>query len=872
MDKIKSNEILAYSALPLNQKLKVKVKNWFNEKIHGFKFPWKKLIVISVIALIGLGLYLVVKLNELPEISRTPYDKTDFLEVSELKSQYSDEVVLENTSLKFTFNTKDTLFTLEDKASGEIFTSNPDTRSARFLDPIRVAYAGNLGSVSQMGVYSEAIDYDDFLVKVESDYIEVLYLVGGKKGVDEYDFPQVITAERMESLVLSNLEEGSISYRRVTEQAYVYGEVEGVPIWKLKSGIQTSILERLYTIFYEEAGYTAEDLTYDLESNGIKVEDRYPYFEIAIRYSLTDNALDVKLINEALVEKDKYPIVYIDVLPYFGAGGVDDEGYLLIPDGSGAIIQFNQERAFSLPYNKRIYGKDLASFSQVKSEDSSKINLPVFGIKNNDLAMIAIAEEAPEMANVYANSSTQDNPYNYAYYRYNIREGEVYEFSSINSSVFINEWTYYYNQKDFNVKYVVLDETDASYSDMAKTYQEYLLTEGLVEKRDNTLEPVLDLTLLGGYMVDENFIGIPYETVKSLTSASQAQTIIQTLGQTPIENINIYYQGFSNEGLKPSYMGDIDYDRSTGRKGDFQDLIAFAEEQSIDLYLESYINSAYTKKSISIKNEAVRDVFGEIVYHYDYNPASLFIDSTSREKYILSPHTFDDTFREINKVYERLGTSNIAYSDFGKDIYGSYKKDNTIFRYQTKEAIMRMLEESNFDNQMFRNPNLFAIKYADKITDIDISTSNYQVITYSVPFYQLALSGIVDYSGKAFNTDDQYAYNYHVMKAIETTANISMTWSYESTVDLVETEYSKYYSTLYEYWLDTLEETYEEMLSLGVYSQTLVDHEVLSSDGLVTMATYSNGKKIIFNYRDYAFSQGSFTVAANTYLVIEEGA
>ncbi|MFA7561392.1 MAG: DUF5696 domain-containing protein [Candidatus Izemoplasmatales bacterium] len=871
MDKINANEPLVYSALPLNQKLKVKIKNWFNEKIHEFKFPWKKLIVIAVIALIGLGLYLVVKLNKLPKISQTPYDKTDFLEVSELKEQYSDEVILENTFLKFTLSTKDTLFTLEDKSTGEIFTSNPDTRSSRFLDPLRVAYAGNLGSVSQMGVYSNAIDYDDFLVKVAEDYIEVLYLVGGKKGVDEYDFPQVITAERMEDLVLSKLEEGSISYRRVTEQAYVYGEVEGEPIWKLKSGIQTSILERLYTIFYEEAGYTAEDLTYDLESNGIKVEDRYPYFEVALRYSLSDNALDVRLVNEAFVEKEKYPMVYIDILPYFSAGTVDDEGYLLIPDGSGGIIEFNQERAFSLPYNKRIYGDDLASFSLVKTEDFSKINLPVFGIKNNDKAMIAIAEETAEMANIYANSSTQDNPYNYAYYRYNIREGEIYEFSSISSSVYINEWTYYYNQKDFKVKYVVVDEADASYADMAKTYQDYLLANDLVKNADNTSNPVLDLTLLGGYMIDENFLGIPYETVKSLTDTEGAKTIIEALSQTTIEDINIYYQGFTNEGLKPSYMGDIQFDRSTGSRNDFQDLVNFASINDIELFLESYINSAYTKKDISIKNEAVRDVFGEIVYHYDYNPASLFVDSTSREKYILSPHTYNDTFREITKVYERIGTDNIAYSDFGKDIYGSYKKDNTIFRYQTAAEIIQSLEENTFAKQMFRNPNLFAIKYANNITDIDILASNYQVISYSVPFYQLVFSGLVDYSGDAFNTDDKYSYNYHVMKAIETTANIAMTWSYESTVDLVETEYSKYYSTFYEYWLETLSDTHEEMVSLGVYSQSLTDHEVLSSDGLVTMSTYSNGKQIVFNYRDYAYSQDGFTVEANSYLVIEEG-
>ncbi|MFA7076056.1 MAG: hypothetical protein WC152_05240, partial [Candidatus Izemoplasmatales bacterium] len=188
MDKINNNEQIIYSALPLKKKIIINFKNWFNEKIIGFKFPWKKLIVLLVIALIGVGLYIVVKVNELPAIQNTPYDKTNFMDIEKLKEEYEDDVILENDTLKFTLDTSNTLFTLEDKRTGELYTSNPDTRSSRFLDPIKVYYAGNLGSVGEMSVYSQAINFDDFLVRVENDYIEVMYLIGGKKGVDENDF------------------------------------------------------------------------------------------------------------------------------------------------------------------------------------------------------------------------------------------------------------------------------------------------------------------------------------------------------------------------------------------------------------------------------------------------------------------------------------------------------------------------------------------------------------------------------------------------------------------------------------------------------------------------------------------------------------
>lgn len=859
-----------YSTMSWNKKLARKFKQWFEDNIINFKMPWKKLIALGVFALIVLGLYIIVKANQVTLEPRDEYNKNDFLDSVELSNQYGDELSLESDSFEFVLNTKDTLFVIKDKRTGEEFSSNPDSRTSRFLQPIRIFYAGNLGSVNQISVYDQAIDYDDFLVKVGQDYLEVLYLVGGKKEIDANDFPQIITDERMQDIILSKLEEGSIDYRRITEQAYVFGEVNGVSIWKLKDGIQRSILQRLYEIMYVTCGYTEEDLIYDQESNGIKIEDKYPYFEISIRYSLDESGFNAQIINDSIVEKEKYPLLYVDLLPYFGAGTLTDEGYLFVPDGSGGIIEFNQQRSFALPYNKRIYGRDLASFELIKTEEQSKISLPVLGIKNNQGGFIAIAENAAEMANIYANGSTQENPYNQAFYRYNIREGQVFEFASINSSVSINEWTASYNIKDFNVKYLLIDETDVTYVDMAHKYREYLLEEEMVETVDSSVLPVLDLTLLGGYMVDENFLGIPYRTVRSLTNVNQAKEIISKLDNTDLENINIYYQGFANQGLKPAYMGDISFDSETGNSREFKELLTYSEEIGIEMFLEAYVNTAYTKKNINLTNSVIRDVFGEVVYNYDYNPASLFIDGSSRERYVLKPYTYVETLNELDKIYKKVGAANIAYSDFGNNAYGSYKKGEVTFRYDTITAFEEAIKAYSFSKTMLRNPNLYAMKYASNITDVEMNASNYQIIAYSIPFYQLVFSGLIDYSGKPFNTNDEYSYQYHTMKAIETAANISMMWSYESTVDLLETEYSHYYSTYYEYWLETLTDTYDLMNSLDIYAHSLVDHEILTKDGLVSKSRYSNGIIIVFNYRDYPYADDDYVVAANDFLVVEE--
>lgn len=135
-----------------------------------------------------------------------------------------------------------------------------------------------------------------------------------------------------------------------------------------------------------------------------------------------------------------------------------------------------------------------------------------------------------------------------------------------------------------------------------------------------------------------------------------------------------------------------------------------------------------------------------------------------------------------------------------------------------------------------------------------------------MPFAQLVLSGAVSYGGRSFNIDDKYPYRWHEMKAIETAADISFTWSYESTVALAETEY-KYYSTYYRNWIDKAVETYRELKALGIHDARLVDHRLLTDDGSVVKSVYSDGAEIIFNYGMTPFNYGMDQVAPNSYYV-----
>ena len=872
MDNInKEKPIELYSTLPFFKKLKRNIKNWFIDKILHFKMPWRKLIVLFIfLVFIGI-IYLFVRLNASVIPVRPPYDKTNFVACDEYIDQMGNETVLENNNYKLVFNNKETTFYIYDKNTDQYWYSNPDTSADRFLNPIELYYSGSLGKIEEIDVLDQAVDYDDYFINTSENSLEVLYYVGGKKEIDSDDFPAVISDERMQELILSKLEEGSIEYRRITEQAYVSGEINGVKIWKLKDGIQRSILKELYRIIYDVCGYTKEDLLYDQQENGIIVKDKYPYFEIAVRYELTNDGLTVTLVNDSIVEKENYPLIYIDVLPYFGAGTLDDEGYMMIPDGSGALIRFNNDRSFALPYNKRIYGYDYAEYYDTKVNDTPQIRLPVIGIKKNDYGFISIIEKGASMTNIVAYNSSDDNPYNQVYYRYNIREGEKYIFTSINSSVSINEWTDEYNSEDFVSTYRFINDDSVTYNEMADTYRDYLIENNILEDKDNTNLPTVDLTLLGGYNRIDNFIGIPYETIKSLTNTDEVLEISNSLINDGITNLNIIYKGFANEGLKPFVMDKIKYDRNTGSKSDFIELQKELSNLNINFYPEVYINTAYTDKFIDVRDEVVRDVFGKTVFSYDYNPATQYQDTTTRKCFTLKPDTYGKTLTNLEKQLNDINVSNVAYADLGNKLTGSYNHNDVIFRNESQAVTVEVLSSTGFKNTIFINPNLYAIPYVSSVIGVDNSSSNYQIITSSIPFYQLVFSGYIDYSSSPINTSDEHSKEYNIMKMIETESNISMEWSYKTTIELTDTEFSIYYSTYYLNWYETLIDIYNTLSNLGIYNARLKNHEILSDDGMVVKSTYSNGTTIIFNYKSSDYLYGTNTIPGNDYLVIEEG-
>ena len=101
-------------------------------------------------------------------------------------------------------------------------------------------------------------------------------------------------------------------------------------------------------------------VTYHLMDNKTADTDgqKAELFTITLRYALEDESLIVRVpMAEVACPAGILPLK-IAVLPHFGGSSATEGGYLLVPDGSGALIEFGSGKYSTTSYVGSVYGFD----------------------------------------------------------------------------------------------------------------------------------------------------------------------------------------------------------------------------------------------------------------------------------------------------------------------------------------------------------------------------------------------------------------------------------------------------------------------------------------------------------------------------------
>ena len=100
-------------------------------------------------------------------------------------------------------------------------------------------------------------------------------------------------------------------------------------------------------------------MTYEPIENGVRIVYTMPNrgFVITTDYVLGDDYFEVRIPDWGIQETKEFSLVYLDLLPFFGAATDDDEGYMVFPDSSGAIAPFNKTHGrYARQFEEYVYG------------------------------------------------------------------------------------------------------------------------------------------------------------------------------------------------------------------------------------------------------------------------------------------------------------------------------------------------------------------------------------------------------------------------------------------------------------------------------------------------------------------------------------
>ncbi|MDR1836547.1 MAG: DUF5696 domain-containing protein [Treponema sp.] len=804
-----------------------------------------------------------------------------------------EDVVLENEFLSLRFLPDTAEIILTEKATGNVWRSNPPGISedpiadpvTRYLmeSQLSVDYADNSGV--GMSLYSSvySVERGAYEYGVVDGALEVRYTVGDIART--FRIPPAMTEERM----LAYLDRMEYEDRSISESVYRlydinnlrlnddrnqllrdYPDLTQMKLYVLR-GSTPDYMKEMVEDFFRLAGYTNEEFAEDTAYYTTAGGDVKPAFSITLRYMLDGKSLLLNVPFDKIGYRSVYPITQLTLLPFMGAGSANDEGYLFVPDGSGALIYFNNGKNNQIPYNIGIYGWDEAMPRDAVISDN-KAPFPVFGIQKNGSAMVCIIEEGAVYASVRADVSGRNCSWNRVYPLFEMVHGATMDFVGRNErAVYLYESTLPEGE-NITLRYTLCE--NPGYMGMAMEYRSWLLDRypSLANRPVQSGIPIA-VEIVGAINKTQHRMGIPFDLPLRLTSYSDTEKIINELAEFGWRNVNVKLNGWFNRSVDHTVPVKIKLINELGSRRDFRHILTAAEKNNFKIYPEVdflFMRDVKAFGGFNLYTDASRYVNRERVQRYPFS----FVWFGERKQwgklnYLARPEVMFKMIDNFTGKSAKMGMHNIAFRNMGSKLAGDYNER----RYVSRQAAMSMRQEklAQLDSAgagILINAGFdYAVPWASVITDMNLDDQGFGITDTSVPFFPAVLHGLVPFTGRAINLAEDYT--RHLLKTVESGAGLYFSFMIEETAVLQETKFRQFYANDYNKWVGDANALYRQFSAdFGhLYNQAIVDHIILSPG--VTVTVYEDGTRVIVNLGINSWDFNGRTINANSYIVLK---
>lgn len=844
----------------------------------------KSLVVPFIILLvIAFGVLVIL-------FTKTKSDEEEVVKINTYDGG-TENIVLENDALKLVMESETTQFSLTVKATGEIWYSNPlevdndsialPVEKSRLKSTILLTYSTKNGVDTLFDNYTYSILNKIYSIEASEDSIKVCYSIGDVNA--EYVIPTVLSEDRMDAY-LTEMDETQRSLIKDYYKKYdinklgakddregllaLYPMLENEIIYVLRSTTKDNLKSKFQT-YFEEIGYTYEEFLEDKENDLSALTSDKPIFNVNVIYKLDGSDLIVDVPMSEIEYKDSSPIINLSVLPYFGAGAADEDGYMFVPEGGGAIIDFNNGKISQSSYFANLYGWDMAQ-GRTSLVHDTRVMFGVFGIAKNNNSFICILEDGSPYASIQADISGKNNNYNYVNSVYTIDHREQYDVAEkYNGKMFVYEKGT--KDEDIIQRFRFVDSGD--YVDMSKEYQNYLCDKYSVgfTMNDDTKVPVA-IEIVGAVDKIEQVLGIPVSRPLKLTTYKEAEAILKELSKDGMTNLSVKLSGWMNGGINQKVLNKVKPVPSLGSKKDLKKLISYANNNGFTMYLDGITNYSIDSDVFDgflIYRDTARLVTNEKVVLKEFSTIWYGQDELEDSYYLLKPSLVLTMMQNLTNAAVTFDSKAVSFKDIGYELSADYSKKKFVSRQKVLNQQTEKLSEikKSGNSVMINGGNDYAIAYSDFITNMDLGGSKYAIIDHIIPFYQIALHGYINYTGEALNITKNY--KEELLLSAEYGAGLYFNFMQSESTVLQKTMYTEYYGSTFSDWHDKMLEIYNRYeKELGhIFNQKITSNKEIAKN--VKLTTYEDGTKIYVNYRYSDCVEDGITIPARDYVVIK---
>lgn len=781
----------------------------------------------------------------------------------------------ENENLKLYADIESASVAVYDKRTGETVYSNPPdadndktankTNKNYLKSQFLLDYYNSGLTSSTYDSYSMSVSLGNFSAAGIENGIAFTYIV----GVDtiQYLTPSYLPAERYETL-----------YEQLGDQAkkaadIVYEQREDGYWISDKGSSRTREMARVSKEF-EALGVTKEEYL-EMEAYAGKEQAETLGFTVTLEWTLGKDYVEATVPAGAIEERGGGKIYRIQLLPYMAAADTTESGYMVVPNGSGSLIRFNNGKNTAAVYSQYVYDLDLIDGDYTQTQLTETVRMPLWGICREKTGVLATIEGGSALASINADVSGRSNSYNNAYAMFTLRGAELLSLfgAGETSEMPIVEDELY--AEDLTVRYTLPTGENAGYSGLANYYRARLISEGVLTAQTESGDIPFYYDLIGGVKETTHFMGIQYLHVRAMTTFREADEIAQRLNKAGVRHQVVNFRGWMNGGYYHDVANRVSVLSELGGKQALEELSDALTRLGGELYADVAFQKVTSISKRYMANQETSRYYGAgyVARFGVNNPANL--RRTSSLGYdeniydLLSPKFLPYYVSGFLNSTKDLNITGISLRDLGSELHADKRRTEVIDREQALMVVRNELADiaDSGKKVMVSGGNLYAVKGANHVIDAPMGATEYVIVDETIPLYEMILHGCVNYTGQAMNTAVSEDWQNELLSMIEYGASPRYTFTAQEASDMKYTALNSLYATTFANWADTAAENYAYLNGAlsAVSGAQMVEHTIISDT--LRSVRYDNGVTIYINYGSQDAQADGKTIPARAYLL-----